>query len=73
MEQEKNIQKNFCNGKELLECCIHKLNENQQKETGGNVALYPTVIIMMGNKCRNFVQYIKNTLDENWNNACFPS
>ena len=71
MEQEKNIQKNFCNGKELLECCIHKLNENQQKETGGNVALYPTVIIMMGNKCRNFVQYIKNTLDENWNNACF--
>lgn len=71
MEQEKNIQENFCNGKELLECCIHKLNENQHEETGGNVALYPTVIIMMGNKCRDFVQYIKNTLDENWNNACF--
>lgn len=71
MEQKKNIQENFCNGKELLECCIQKLNENQQGETGGNVALYPTVIIMMGNKCRNFVQYIKNTLDENWNNACF--
>lgn len=71
MEQKQNIKENFCNGKELLECCINKLNENQQRETGGNVALYPTVIIMMGNKCRDFVQYIKNTLDENWNNACF--
>lgn len=71
MEQKKNIQESFCNGKELLECCIKKLNENQQAETGGNVALYPTVIIIMGNKCRDFVQYIKNTLDENWNNACF--
>lgn len=65
-------QKNFCNGKELLESCIKKLNENnQQGETGGNVALYPTVVIMMGNKSRDFVQYIKNTLDEDWNNACF--
>jgi len=71
MEQKRNIQEKFCNGKELLEGCIRKLNENQQGETGGNVALYPIVIIMMGNKCKDFVKYIKNTLDENWNNASF--
>lgn len=57
------------NGKELFKQCVRKLNENQQGETGGNVALYPTVIIMLGEKAKEYTRYIKNTLDDNWNNA----
>lgn len=64
-------QKMFHNGKQLLESCISKLNEKQRGETGGNVALYPTVIVMMGEKSRCNTKYIKSTLDDNWNNARF--
>ena len=35
------------NGKELLESCTIGLNENQSGEMGGNVALYPTVVVML--------------------------
>ncbi|MDE6201930.1 MAG: hypothetical protein K2O16_19950 [Lachnospiraceae bacterium] len=62
---------NFQNGNDLLECCTRKLNECQYGKTGGNVALYPTVIIFMGEKSREYVRYIKSTLDDNWNNARF--
>lgn len=61
----------FGSGRELLENCVEKLNENQRGETGGNVALYPTVIILMGQKSSQYTQHIKNTLDDNWNNARF--
>lgn len=61
----------FRNGNDLLECCTRKLNECQYGKTGGNVALYPTVVIFMGEKSREYVRYIKNTLDDNWNNARF--
>lgn len=64
-------KKSFQNGNDLLENCIRKLNEGQHGKTGGNVALYPTVIIFMGKKSRSHVRYIKNTLDDNWNNARF--
>lgn len=64
-------QMNFQNGKQLLQSCICKLNEKQRGETGGNVALYPTVIVMMGCKSRCNTEYIKSTLDDNWNNARF--
>lgn len=62
-------KKSFQNGNDLLECCVRKLNESQHGKTGGNVALYPTVIIFMGKKSRDYVRHIKNTLDDNWNNA----
>ena len=62
-------KKSFQNGNDLLECCVRKLNESQHGKTGGNVALYPTVIIVMGKKSRDYVRHIKNTLDDNWNNA----
>lgn len=61
----------FRNGKELLDGCIHKLNEDQRGGVGGNVALHPVVIIIMGKKSREFTKYIKTTLDDNWNNARF--
>lgn len=61
----------FQSGKELLDKCIYKLNENQKGEAGGNVAKHPVVVIMMGEKSRVFTKYIKNTLDDNWNNARF--
>lgn len=64
-------QKSFQNGKQLLQSCISKLNEKQRGETGGNVALYPTVIIMMGDKSRYHTEHMKATLDDNWNNARF--
>ena len=59
----------FQNSKELLEQCIRKLDENQQGKTGGNYALYPTVIIFMGVKSKNYARYVKSTLDDNWSNA----
>lgn len=61
----------FHNGKELLEGCIKKLNEGQRGESGGNLALYPVVVVMMGEKSREYMRHIKDTLDANWNNARF--
>lgn len=61
----------FKSGKELLEMCIRKLNENQQGKTGGNRALYPTLIIFMGEKSCRYLNVVKNTLDDNWDNAGF--
>ena len=64
-------QRIFHNGKELLEGCIEKLNENQSREVGGNVALFPTVIILLGEQCRPYMECIKSTLEDNWNNSRF--
>ncbi len=63
------VSESFENGEQLLRSCILKLNENQRGETGGNVALYPTVVVLMGDKSRCSAKYIKTTLDDNWNNA----
>ena len=71
MGKERAKRPAFRNGKELLDGCIHKLNEDQRGEAGGNVALHPVVVIMMGEKSREFTKYIKSTLDDNWNNARF--
>lgn len=71
MQETSKNQKKFQNGKQLLESCIYRLNDNQRGETGGNVALYPTVIVMLGQKSRDQVKHIKTTLDDNWNNARF--
>ena len=59
------------NGKELLESCTIGLNENQSGEMGGNVALYPTVVVMLGERCKAYTKFIKDTLDDNWNNSGF--
>lgn len=59
------------NGRELLESCTIGLNENQSGEMGGNVALYPTVVVMLGERCIEYTKYIKDTLDDNWNNSGF--
>lgn len=61
----------FQNGQQLLESCIDKLNETQRGETGGNVALHPTAVIMLGSKSRLHTKHVKSTLDDNWNNARF--
>lgn len=71
MRKTEEKKQTFRNGKELLERCIHRLNEDQRGEAGGNVALYPVVIVMLGEKSSAYVKYIKNTLDDNWNNARF--
>lgn len=71
MKKAEEQQHRFRNGKELLENCVRALNENQRGEAGGNVALYPVVVIMLGEKCAKRVKYIKGTLDDNWNNARF--
>ena len=59
------------NGRELLESCTIGLNENQSGEMGGNVALYPTVVVMLGERCKAYTKFIKDTLDDNWNNSGF--
>ena len=64
-----NENKTFQNGKQLLESCIGRLNEQQHAKAGGTVALYPTVLILLGAKSRNHTKDIKSTLDQNWNNA----
>lgn len=68
---EKEGQKRFQNGKELLAGCVERLNENQSREAGQNIALFPTVILLLGEKCKPYTKYIKNTLEDNWNNARF--
>ena len=64
-------EKKFQNSKELLDACIEKVNENQNGLVGGNVALYPTIIIMLGEKSKAYTKYVKETLDDNWNNSRF--
>lgn len=71
MRETEEKQQSFRNGKELLEHCVRTLNANQRGESGGNVALYPVLVIMLGEKCAQHVKYIKRTLDDNWNNARF--
>lgn len=71
MRETEEKQQSFRNGKELLEHCVRTLNANQRGEAGGNVALYPVLVIMLGEKCAEHVNYIKRTLDDNWNNARF--
>ena len=71
MRETEEKQQSFRNGKELLEHCVRTLNANQRGESGGNVALYPVLVIMLGEKCAEHVKYIKRTLDDNWNNARF--
>ena len=71
MGETEEKQQSFRNGKELLEHCVRTLNANQRGESGGNVALYPVLVIMLGEKCAEHVKYIKRTLDDNWNNARF--
>ena len=62
-------ERKFQDAGELLAACREKMRENQHGESGGNYALYPTVIVFLGEKARSHVQYVKQTLDENWNNA----
>lgn len=64
-------EKGFENGRELLAACAERLGQSQGGEVGGNVALYPTVIVMLGERARKYTRYIKNTLDDNWNNSGF--
>ena len=71
MRETEEKQQSFRNGKELLEHCVRTLNANQRGESGGNVALYPVLVIMLGEKGAEHVKYIKRTLDDNWNNARF--
>lgn len=62
-------EKIFHNSKQLLDACIEKVNENQSGLVGGNVALYPTLIVMLGEKSKTYTKYVKDTLDDNWNNS----
>ena len=61
----------FHNGRELLESCVERLGENQSGDVGGNVALHPTLVVMLGEKSRQYTKHIKSTLDDNWNNSGF--
>lgn len=71
MQETKDNRITIQNGRQLLSCCIYRLNESQRTESGGNTALHPTVIVMMGEKSGQRVQFVKSTLDDNWNNARF--
>ena len=64
-------EKKFQSSKELLDACIEKVNENQSGLVGGNMALYPTLIVMLGERSKVYTKYIKDTLDDNWNNSRF--
>lgn len=61
----------FHNGKELLDGCAERLGKNQGGEVGGNMALYPVVIVMLGERSGLYTEFIKDTLDDNWNNSRF--
>ena len=58
------------NGRELLESCTIGLNENQSGEMGGNVALYPTVVVMLGERCKAYTKFIKDTLELRFSTVC---
>lgn len=55
--------------RELVDSCVKLLNEYQQVETGGNSAVYPTLVIFLGTQSIPYLKYLKNTLEDNWNNA----
>ncbi len=69
MQETKDNRIQLQNGRQLLTRCIDLLNENQRGETGGNTALHPTVVVMLGEKCAGRVQDVKRVLDDNWKNA----
>lgn len=71
MQETKDNQIKLHNGKQLLDKCICALQESQRRETGGNTALHPTVIVMLGEKSGSRVRDVKSVLDDNWQNARF--
>ena len=44
-------QKEMENGRKLLNACIEKMQENRSGKTGGNLALYPVLLVFLGEKC----------------------
>lgn len=69
MRTNENQNQKLDNGKDLLRQCVKRLKEGQRGEAGGNRALYPVVIVLMGEKCKENTRYIKSTLDDNFDNA----
>ncbi len=64
-------EKAYCGGRELLQRCLEQLQRFQGGKTGDHTALYPTVLIVMGEKCRPHIGTLRDTLEQNWRNARF--
>lgn len=64
-------EKTYCVGRELVWCCLEQLQKFQSGNTGDHTALYPTVLIVMGEKCSPHLGTLRDTLEENWCNARF--
>ena len=64
-------QKEMENGRKLLNACIEKMQENRSGKTGGNLALYPVLLVFLGEKCSEHAEDVKRILDHNWNNSRF--
>lgn len=58
-------------GKDLLRQCVKKMKEDQRGEVGNSKALYPVVIVFMGERCKQHARDVKSTLDDNFDNARF--
>ena len=72
-EKNNNESIQIKDGKELVEKCVRLLKDRRSGDSGGNLALYPVVIVFMGEITCAHVQDVKSILDDNWNNAGFLS
>ena len=58
-------------GKNLIKDCIKLLSVEQKRDTGNNRALYPVILVFLGAETKKFVSAVRETLEDNWNNAKF--
>lgn len=58
-------------GKNLIKDCIKLLSVEQKRDTGNNRALYPVILVFFGAETEKFVSAVRETLEDNWNNAKF--
>ncbi len=56
-------------GRELLFRSIDALNSFGHGDVGGNVSKYPAVVVFLGEKSCEYLEQVKQPLDDNWNNA----
>lgn len=58
-------------GRRLVRSCIGHLNKIQGMDSGENRALYPVIMVFFGKEAAEQFSTVRDTLDDNWQNADF--
>jgi len=56
-------------GNDLMNTAISALEDYRGGRMGSNMALYPVIIVFLGNKAKEHLMDVKQPLDDNWANA----